>query len=69
MIVTVEVKPGANREEIVKIGDARYRVSVKARRKKGKANAAVLKLLKRHFGKSAYIVRGTTSKTKLIEII
>jgi len=41
---------------------------VKAQRKKGKANVAVLKLLRKHFGRQARIVRGMTSTTKIVEI-
>ena len=42
---------------------------VKEPRQKGKANQAVLKLLKKHFGKQARLVSGATSTTKIVELL
>jgi len=68
MRITVEVKTGAKEEKIAELSEDRYQVHVKERRKKGKANAAVLKLLRRHFGKPTYMISGFTSTTKIVEI-
>jgi uncharacterized protein (TIGR00251 family) len=68
MIITVEVKTGSNKEEVYKGDEGSYIVRVREQRKKGKANAAVLKLLKKHFGNPARIVRGLTSTIKIVEI-
>lgn len=68
MKITVEVKTGAKEEKITELTECRYQVHVKERRKKGKANTAMLKLLRRHFGKPAHIISGFTSTTKLVEI-
>lgn len=51
-----------------KLGESWYLVRVKASRRKGRANAAVLKLLQRQFGGRARIVRGFTSTRKVVEI-
>ena len=66
--ITVDVKAGAREEGIEDLGEGRYLVRVKAPRKKGKANSAVLKLLQRHFGCRASIVSGHTSTRKIIEL-
>ena len=68
MRITVDVKAEANEEAVEKLGEDLYLVSVKAPRRKGKANAAVLKLLRKHFGGNPRIVRGLTSTRKIIEI-
>ncbi len=68
MWITVEVKAGSKKDEVIRGEGDRYIVRVKAQRKKGKANTAVLKLLKKHFGQPARIVSGLTSTTKIVEI-
>jgi uncharacterized protein (TIGR00251 family) len=67
--ITVEVKTGQRDESIEPIEEGRYLVRVKEPRLKGKANQAVLKLLKRHFGKQAKLVSGATSTTKIVELL
>lgn len=66
--ITVDVKAEAREEEVQKLGEAWYLVRVKAPRSKGRANAAVLRLLRRHFGGRARIIRGFTSTRKIVEI-
>jgi len=66
--VTVDVKAGSREEGLEKLGEDWYLVRVKAPRKKGKANAAVLKILQRHFGGRARIIRGFTATRKIIEL-
>ena len=68
MRITVEVKTESREESITKIGENHYSVRVRAARKKGKANAELLKLLRRHFGVTVVIVSGHTSSIKIIEI-
>ena len=68
MRITVDVKAEALEEEVEKLGEDWYLVKVKAPRRRGKANAAVLKLLRKHFGGNARIVTGLTSTRKIIEI-
>ena len=69
--IRVTVKPQARKEEILRLAGGEYRVSVHAPAQEGKANAAVIELLAKYFSiaKSAIkIVRGQTSRKKLIEI-
>lgn len=68
MRITVEVKAGSKKDEVISGEGDRYIVRVKAQKKKGKANVAVLKLLKKHFGRQARLVSGRTSTTKIVEI-
>ncbi|MCX6649453.1 MAG: DUF167 domain-containing protein [Candidatus Bathyarchaeota archaeon] len=69
MRITVEVKAGSREEGVESLEEGRYLVKVKEPRQKGKANQAVLKLLKKHFGKQARLVSGATSTTKIVEIL
>lgn len=66
--ITVDVKAGSREEGVEYLGEGRYLVKVKAPKKKGKANSAVLKLLQRHFDCRATIVSGHTSTRKIIEL-
>jgi uncharacterized protein (TIGR00251 family) len=66
--ITVDVKAGAREEGVEKTGEGVYIVRVKAPRRKGKANAAVLHLLRRHLGLPVRIVSGHRSTRKIIEV-
>ncbi|MGD0804048.1 MAG: DUF167 family protein [Candidatus Bathyarchaeia archaeon] len=68
MRITVEVKTESHEDDVEKIGEGHYLVRVREPRKKGKANQAILKLLKRHFGKHVFLVSGATSTIKIIEV-
>jgi uncharacterized protein (TIGR00251 family) len=69
MRITIDVKTGSREEGVDDLGEGRYLVRVKAPRKKGKANVAVLKVLRRHFGRNAIIVSGHTSTRKIVEFV
>ena len=45
MLITVDVKAGANIDSVEETGENRYMVHVKAPPTKGKANKAIIKLL------------------------
>lgn len=68
MRIIVDVKAESREESVEEIGEGHYLVRVKEPRKKGKANIAVLKLLKKHLGKQVALVSGATSTTKIIEV-
>lgn len=68
MRIIVEVKPGSIKEKVILIEDNKYRVEVKAKPEKGKANKAILKLLKKYFGKEVVMIGGYTSNIKLLEL-
>jgi len=70
MIIKLKVKPG-KQEEKIELNGGEYEVHLKERAEKGKANVALIKLLAKHFNTSSAnvkILRGLTSKNKVIEI-
>jgi len=70
--IKVKVKPNAKKDEIKKIQDGYYEVSVTAVPEKGKANKRVIELLAKHFktAKSRIkLIRGETSREKIFEIV
>jgi len=68
MKIKVKVKPGSSKQNIVKISDEVYEVNLKSRPEDGKANAELLKMLRKEFKKDIKILRGLTSKNKIIEV-
>lgn len=76
MVVTVRVRPGARRQEIGGVqvrgdGSEALQVAVTSAPERGKANAAAIAVLAKHFGfaKSTLgVVAGTTGRTKHILI-
>lgn len=72
MKISVHIKPNSrHREEVVKNDDGTLTVYVKAPAIEGRANAAAIKLLAKHFKvapSKVKLVRGATSKYKIFEI-
>jgi len=68
MRITVDVKAGSNRDSVELIAEGHYMVHVKAPPRKGKANAAITKLLRRHLGRPVTLVSGHTSNRKVFEV-
>ncbi len=68
MRIIVDVKAESREEGVERIDEGHYLVRIREPRKKGKANVAVLKLLKKHLGKQVSLVSGATSNTKIIDV-
>ena len=72
MKISVHIKPNSrHREEVVKNDDDTLTVYIKAPAIEGRANAAAIKLLAKHFkvaSSKVKLVRGATSKYKIFEI-
>ena len=68
MIIKIKAKPNSGRQEIVK-NEKDYTAYLKSSPEDGKANAELLKLLKKYFGSQAKIKSGFTSRNKIVEII
>ena len=71
MRVAIRVKPRASRPGIERAADGTLVVSVHEAPDAGRANAAVVEALAAHFGvakRRVRIVRGLTSRGKLVEI-
>ncbi len=69
--IWVTVKPRAKTEEVRKTDDSQYIASVHAPPQEGKANKALIELLANYFSvpkSSVRIIRGQTSRKKLIEV-
>ncbi len=68
MYITVDVKPSQRFEAVEEIDEKHFLVQVKEPASKGKANKAVIKLLKRYFNREVRIVSGHTSSRKIFEV-
>ncbi|MFH1358779.1 MAG: DUF167 domain-containing protein [archaeon] len=74
MIIKVKVKPGSGKQEVVKLNEEEFVVSLKERAEDNKANIELLKLLRRYF-KEKYkvddikIIKGLKSRNKIVEVI
>lgn len=71
MKIQVKVVPRAKKPGVEKLADGTWRVAVSAPAEDGKANAAVIEALAKHFDiprGSVKILRGESSRLKLIEI-
>ncbi len=67
----LKVKPGARVDELTELDDGTWQARVKAQPVDGKANAAVIALLARHFGvpkASVRIKSGASGRLKLVTI-
>jgi uncharacterized protein (TIGR00251 family) len=69
MKIKIRIHPNSSQEKIEKISDDKYEVWLKEKPVKGKANARLLKLLKKSFKKDIKIVSGLRSRNKIIEAI
>ena len=70
--INVKVKPNSKTEEVIPEDSNSFIVRVKAPPVEGKANRAVIKVLAKHFDipeSRLAIIKGLTSKTKVIQII
>ena len=72
MKVSVRIKPNSrHREEVVPNDDGSLTIYTKSPAIEGRANAAAIKLLAKHFkvaSSKVKLVRGATSKYKIFEI-
>ncbi len=72
MIITVHAKARAKKNEIVRMDETTFKISVTEAPENGKANVAILKLLAEELGMSPSkisLVRGHTIPLKQFEII
>ena len=65
----VTVIPNASKNEIISNKNNILKIKLKAVPQKGKANEELLKFLKKELGIKARIVKGLTSREKLLEIL
>lgn len=69
MRLDIKVQTNSGRQEIQKSIDGKIqKVFLKKQPKNNKANNELIKFLSKHFNKKIKIIKGFTSKRKLIEI-
>jgi uncharacterized protein (TIGR00251 family) len=71
MLLNIKVTPKSSKNELVKQSDGSYKAKLSAAPTEGKANESLIKILSEEFGvpkTKIKIVRGLTSRNKVIEI-
>lgn len=70
MIIQVNVHPSSKEESIQKLSDGSYNLRIKERPEKGKANAAVIRLLAKTLNvpQKKITIKNSTSRKKIIEV-
>jgi len=68
MKINIKVKPNSSRQELIKLSSDAYLANIKSPPEKNQANFELIKLLKKKFGRQAKIIKGLSSKNKIIEI-
>lgn len=68
MIINVKVFPNSGREEIVHVSDGEYKIYLKKPAENNKANIELVKILTKHFGEDVKILKGKTSRRKVVEV-
>jgi uncharacterized protein (TIGR00251 family) len=72
MKINVRVKPNARKNEVTRLDEKRYLVSVTAPPSEGKANAKLIELLSEYFAMAKSritILKGAGVREKVVEII
>ena len=70
MIINVKVKPNSLKDEVVKIADGDYEISVREPAEDNRANIRVINLLAKEFGVSydKIKIKNPKSRKKIVEI-
>jgi len=68
MRITVKVHPNSKHQKIVKISEDSFDIYLTKPSIDNKANIELIKLLKKHFKRSAKIIHGITSKNKIVGV-
>jgi uncharacterized protein len=69
MKIKVQVKPSAKQNKILEESAEHLKVAISAPAYEGKANQELIKFLKKERGWKATILKGKTSKTKLVQVL
>lgn len=68
-IINVVVKPNSPRTEIISESETEIKLAVAAPPEGGKANLELIKFLSKKFHKGVEIIRGKTSKRKVVRVL
>jgi len=66
MKISVKVKTGCKKQDIIEGGA--LKVNLKSQPENNKANLELVKVLSKYFKKKVKIVKGFTSKNKIVEV-
>jgi len=68
--ITIIVRPNSKKTEFLGFDEQRlaYRVAIKAKPEKSKANAELVKFMKKYTGRDIELIKGKTSRTKTLRI-
>jgi len=66
MKIFVKVIPNAKEEKILKINNKSYKIYLKEKAEKGKANLRLIKILEKYFNRKVEIISGKFSRKKEI---
>ncbi len=72
MLIKVRVTPNAREARVTKVSEENYEVKVDERAEGGQANKRLLEILSEHFRvpkSKIFIVKGTRSRDKFVEVI
>ena len=67
MKLNIKVQPNSGRQEIQKISKDEYKVFLKKSPEDNKANKELIKFLSKYLHSKVKIIKGSTSKRKVIE--
>ncbi|MBU0957801.1 MAG: DUF167 domain-containing protein [Nanoarchaeota archaeon] len=68
MQIKIKVKPNSKKQEITKISETEYQISLKSPPENNKANIELIKIMKKHLKKEVKIKSGLKSKNKILEV-
>jgi hypothetical protein len=68
MKVNISVKTNSKENKVEKMDNSKYKVFLKSLPIENKANKELIKTLKKYFKSDVKILKGLTSKNKLVEI-
>ena len=68
MKLNIRAQPNSGRQEIKRISDKEYKVFLKKSPEDNKANEELVKLLSKEFKREVKILKGKTSKNKIVEV-
>ncbi len=69
MKVKVKVHANSSQEKVLRISDDIYEVWTMEKPVEGRANARLIKILKKHFGKDVELVSGHKGRNKIVEVL
>ena len=68
MRINIKVKPNSKKQHIEKISKGEYKICLTSPAKNNKANIELIKFLKKEGKKDIKIIKGKTSRRKIVEI-